>query len=126
MPLRMRALTGLLCLPVLVLGLTSCERSDPPVPDAATIAALRPSDARLAEIYATSCMACHTTPDSGAPQTGVAAQWKDRLAKGMPALLKNVLEGVNGMPAGGQCFACQPADYEALIRFMSQPPAKAP
>ena len=60
-------------------------------------------------------------PDSGAPLTGVTAQWKPRLDKGMPVLLRNVVEGVNGMPAGGQCFACTTDDYEALIRFMSQP-----
>jgi len=23
------------------------------------------------------------------------------------------------MPAGGQCFSCTPADYEALIAFMA-------
>lgn len=117
----MRALVGFLCLPVLCVVLAGCDREGPPAPDPAIIATLRPADARLADIYATSCLACHTTPDSGAPQTGHAAQWKDRLAKGMPALLKNVVEGINGMPAGGQCFACAPADYEALIRFMSQP-----
>ncbi|MQP67494.1 cytochrome c5 family protein [Niveispirillum sp. SYP-B3756] len=115
------ALRGLLCLNLLIL-LGGCERTAP-VPDAATIAALRPDNPHLSEIYATACMACHTMPDSGAPQTGMVSQWQPRLAKGMPTLLQNVVQGLNGMPAGGQCFACTTADYEALIRFMSQPPA---
>lgn len=119
-PLRVRALRGLLCLAFL--GLCACGRKDAPPPDAATIIALRPADPRLAEIYAASCLACHTTADSGAPMTGMEEQWKPRLNKGMPTLLKNVVEGVNGMPAGGQCFACTPEDYTALILFMSQPP----
>lgn len=118
-PSCVQALRGLLCLSVLALG--ACGRKDAPPPDAATIAALRPADPRLAEIYETACQACHTMPDSGAPLTGVATQWKPRLDKGMPVLLRNVVEGVNGMPAGGQCFACTTDDYEALIRFMSQP-----
>jgi cytochrome c5 len=116
----MRALWALLCLNFLIL-LTACEKAVP-VPDAAVIAAMRPDDPRLSEIYATACMACHTVSDSGAPQTGVASQWQPRLAKGMPTLLQNVVQGLNGMPAGGQCFACTTTDYEALIRFMSAPP----
>lgn len=116
-----------LVLPILVcLGPGACGPTEAPVPSPAVIAAARPADARLAGIYATACHACHTTADSGAPLTGVPAQWHDRLAKGMPAVLTNVVQGLNGMPAGGQCFACTPADYEALIRFMSSPPAAPP
>ncbi|AUN32404.1 c-type cytochrome [Niveispirillum cyanobacteriorum] len=119
-PLSVRALRGFLCLAFL--GLGACGQKEAPPPDAATIAALRPADPRLAEIYAASCLACHTMADSGAPLTGDGEQWKPRLNKGMSVLLKNVVEGVNGMPAGGQCFACTPEDYTALILFMSQPP----
>ncbi|WP_114393818.1 c-type cytochrome [Oleisolibacter albus] len=116
-----------LALPVLAcLALCACGPAEAPRPTPEVIAAVRPADARLAEIYATACHACHTTPDSGAPLTAVPAQWRDRLAKGMPAVLTNVVQGLNGMPAGGQCFACTPADYEALIRFMSSPPSASP
>ncbi len=80
---------------------------------------LAPSDARLAGLYAQSCQACHAHADAGAPLVGDAAAWKPRLAKGMPTLLQNVVGGVGGMPAGGQCFACTAGDYEALITFMS-------
>lgn len=105
------------------LGLVACGApSAPKPPDAATVAraaTLKPADARLAGLYAQSCVACHTTVDSGAPLTGDAAAWKLRLRKGMPALVQSTVGGLNGMPAGGQCFACSADDYEALIRFMS-------
>ncbi len=80
---------------------------------------MTPTDARLAGLYAQSCKACHTSVDSGAPLAGDRTAWDPRWAKGMPALLQSTAGGVNGMPAGGQCFACSPADYEALIRFMA-------
>lgn len=81
--------------------------------------AMTPSDAKLAALYAQSCKACHTVPDTGAPLAGDRAAWDPRWAKGAPALLQSVVSGLNGMPAGGQCFACKPADYEALIAFLA-------
>ncbi|MCC6848858.1 MAG: cytochrome c5 family protein [Deltaproteobacteria bacterium] len=80
---------------------------------------LTPKDARLASLYAQSCKACHTVADTGAPLAGDRAAWEARFAKGLPALVQSTVGGLNGMPAGGQCFACTPADYEALIRFLA-------
>ena len=80
---------------------------------------LLPSDARLAGLYTQSCQACHARADAGAPLAGDVTAWKPRLAKGKAALLQSVVSGVGGMPAGGQCFSCTAADYEALIAFMS-------
>jgi cytochrome c5 len=95
----------------------------PPPSSPAQIAArareLRPGDAHLAELYERSCKACHAEPRANAPLAGDRAAWKARLAKGRTALLQSVLAGVNGMPAGGQCFTCTPGDYEALIGFMA-------
>ncbi|MCC6764707.1 MAG: cytochrome c5 family protein [Deltaproteobacteria bacterium] len=80
---------------------------------------LAPKDGRLAGLYAQSCKACHTVADTGAPLAGDRAAWEARWAKGLPALVQSTVGGLNGMPAGGQCFACTPADYEALIRFLA-------
>jgi len=80
---------------------------------------MTPSDPRLAGLYAQSCKACHTAPDSGAPLVGDRGAWEPRWAKGLPALLKSTVGGLNGMPPGGQCFACTPPDFEALIRFLA-------
>jgi cytochrome c5 len=108
------------------LGLAGCSQSPPPAGrgDALTRAlAMTPADARLAGLYAQSCKACHTAPDSGAPLAGDHDAWAPRWAKGLPALVQSSVGGLGGMPAGGQCFACQPADYEALIRFMADRPS---
>ena len=42
-------------------------------------------------------------------------RWK----KGEAALLASAVNGLNGMPAGGQCFSCTPDDFKALIAFMA-------
>jgi cytochrome c5 len=82
-------------------------------------AALAPSDSRLAALYVQSCRACHSVAAAGAPLTGDRASWDPRWSKGMTALRASTIGGLNGMPAGGQCFGCSVQDYEALIRFMA-------
>lgn len=100
--------------------LAACQSEAPPVPlTPEQSAALKPADARLAALYEQSCKSCHTVKDTGAPLTGDRTLWDPRWAKGMPALLQSAVGGLNGMPAGGQCFSCSPKDHEALIRFMA-------
>jgi cytochrome c5 len=82
-------------------------------------AALRPADARLAQLYEGSCKACHTVKASLAPLAGDRTLWDPRWAQGEPALLAATIQGKGGMPAGGQCFECAPDDLKALIRFMA-------
>jgi cytochrome c5 len=99
-----------------------CQRSEAPESRADALAraqSMTPADPRLAGLYAQSCKACHTAADSGAPLAGDRAAWEPRWAKGLPALLQGTVGGLNGMPAGGQCFACTQADYEGLIRFLA-------
>ncbi len=102
----------------------SCESGGAPSADSWAEAlvraqAMEPKDARLAALYGQSCKACHAVPDTGAPLTGDRAAWDSRWAKGLPALVQSAVGGLNGMPAGGQCFACTPADFESLIRFLA-------
>jgi cytochrome c5 len=102
------------------LVLTAC--GDVPVAEPLTeaqSAALRPADARLAQLYEGSCKACHTVQASLAPLSGDRAAWDPRWAQGEPALLAATIQGKGGMPAGGQCFECTPDDLKALIRFMA-------
>jgi cytochrome c5 len=102
--------------------LTACNRAPAPSPEAmaARAATLTPRDARLAELYEHSCKACHAEPRAKAPLAGDRTAWQPRIAKGRDALIQSVLAGINGMPAGGQCFSCTPADYDALIAFMAE------
>lgn len=86
---------------------------------AATIA---PADARLATLYSQSCKACHAIEGTGAPLVQDRSLWDARWSKGMPALMQSTVAGLNGMPPGGQCFACTAADYEALISFLAGRP----
>ncbi len=79
------------------------------------------ADKGVAERYNKSCAVCHAAGAAGAPKTGVAADWKPRLAKGMDSLVAAVQNGLNAMPPKGMCFDCSPENYEALIRFMAQP-----
>ena len=103
-------------------GLAACAPKKPAAPDAQAFqraASLTPTDPKLAALYAQSCRACHSISAAGAPLTGDRASWDPRWSKGMDALRASTIGGLNGMPAGGQCFSCTLQDYEALITFMA-------
>jgi len=85
----------------------------------AEVAALKPADAHLAQLYEHSCKACHATPGTGAPQVHDHAAWDPRWTQGEDVLLSHAVLGFKSMPAGGQCAACTPKDYQAIIRFMA-------
>jgi len=109
----------LLLLPAALL-LAGCQSEPPAKPlTLEQSAALTPANTRIAGLYEQACKSCHTVPDTGAPLTGDRTQWDARWAKGEPELLNSTIRGLNGMPAGGQCFSCSPDDYKALIRFMA-------
>jgi cytochrome c5 len=99
--------------------LAACSPAPKPAPTPEQAALLRPADARLAGLYETSCKACHTITESGAPMIHDAKAWGPRWKQGLPVLVDHSLQGFNAMPAGGQCATCTPADLEALIRFMA-------
>jgi cytochrome c5 len=99
--------------------ITACGPAPKPAPTPEQAALLRPADARLADLYETSCKACHTITESGAPMVHDHAAWAPRWKQGLPVLVDHSLQGFNAMPAGGQCATCTPADLEALIRFMA-------
>jgi cytochrome c5 len=98
-------------------ALVACNA--PSRPTAGQLASLKPAEHREADLYAQSCKACHTKPDSGAPLVHDHAAWDPRWAKGLPMLLDHAIVGFQAMPAGGQCATCKRKDYEALIRFMA-------
>ena len=81
--------------------------------------ALVPADQALAEIYNRSCRRCHTVAATGAPLTGDAAAWAERVDKGLNTLVDNVVNGFGGMPPFGLCMDCDADQFEALILFMA-------
>ena len=94
-----RRLKKIACLAVLGLILAACSPKAGPPADPASLA---PADARLAQLYADSCKACHVVADSGAPLVHDAKAWAPRWKQGEDVLLDHVVQGYKAMPALGQ------------------------
>lgn len=47
-------------------------------------------------VYQAACTACHTPGIAGAPRTGDAGAWEDRLEQGMDTLVTHAIEGFQG------------------------------
>lgn len=113
---------GLWCPPLLaclVGALSACSaQPQPAAEDVARAVQLRPAAPALAEKYERSCMVCHSQVGAQAPLTGFAPDWQPRLRQGMGRLLQHAQQGLNAMPAGGQCADCSPEELRALIEFM--------
>jgi cytochrome c5 len=77
-----------------------------------------------ADIYQTTCFACHGTGAGGAPKTGDAAAWAPRVAPGDDILFNhawNVFTGNSGMmPARGTCMSCSEDEIKDTIKFMTK------
>jgi len=69
--------------------------------------------------YQMSCFACHGTGAAGAPILGDADAWTTRMAKGMDAVMANVVNGMNAMPPKGLCMTCSDDNLLALVDYMS-------
>jgi cytochrome c5 len=69
--------------------------------------------------YQQSCFACHGTGAAGAPKLDDKVAWDNIMAKGMDAVMVNVMNGINVMPAKGLCFDCSEDDLMAIVAYMS-------
>lgn len=98
-----------------------CLRGDASCAAAAGAAAGNADQARSGkEVYDAACMACHATGAGGAPVTGDATAWADRIAKGMDALHEAGIKGVpgTGMMAKGGCMNCSDEEVMAAVDYM--------
>ena len=68
--------------------------------------------------YMRTCFACHNAGVSNAPRPDDADAWNERMEKGMEAVMQNVINGVNAMPAKGLCFDCTNEDLQAVVEYM--------
>ena len=93
-----------------------CVEGDDSCGGAVTVAAA--GGARSGEeVYNASCAACHSIGVAGAPKFGTS-DWTERGAKGIDALLKTAISGINAMPPRGTCASCSDDELKASIQHM--------
>lgn len=68
-------------------------------------------------VYTAKCGLCHAAGVSGAPKFGTA-DWADRGAKGIDALLATAISGIGAMPAKGLCNDCSDDELKGAIEHM--------
>ncbi|MCF6226860.1 MAG: c-type cytochrome [Xanthomonadales bacterium] len=71
-----------------------------------------------ADTYKAACAMCHGPGIAGAPKSGDAAAWKDRIAKGEETLIKHSLEGFQGMPVKGGRMDLSDEAVTAAVKYM--------
>jgi len=71
-----------------------------------------------AAAYKTKCMFCHGTGAAGAPKLGDKAAWKARIATGMPAMLKNAINGKGGMPPKGGAADLSDEQFKSIVMHL--------
>ena len=74
----------------------------------------------LQAVYDRSCKTCHSSPATGAPQSGDAAAWAARAAQGTDVLLDHTINGYKAMPPLGACMDCDEEQFRALIAHMAR------
>ena len=70
------------------------------------------------DVYNSVCMSCHMSGAAGAPITGEANQWADRLAKGNDTLYSNAINGIGVMPAKGGLMSLSDDEVKLAVDYM--------
>ena len=95
-----------------------------PAPGGAASAAAAPSTADLdgEGVYKLACTACHGAGIAGAPKTGDADAWGQRLDKGMDMLVTHAIEGFQGdagyMPPRGGNSSLSDEQVRDAVQYM--------
>jgi cytochrome c5 len=79
---------------------------------------------RQLKLLQNNCLQCHVREHLGAPVMGRLEDWSTRNRKGEEALLRNVVQGLRGMPPLGYCAACDEADLRVLVRLVAGLPER--
>jgi cytochrome c5 len=72
-----------------------------------------------ADVYKSTCAACHATGAAGAPKTGDAAGWSARLAQGYDKVVGNAIKGLRAMPAKGGNPDLDDVEVARAVVFMA-------
>ena len=70
------------------------------------------------DVYNSVCMSCHMSGAAGAPITGEADQWGDRLAEGNDTLYSNAINGIGVMPAKGGLMSLSDEEVKLAVDYM--------
>lgn len=70
------------------------------------------------EIYSRACALCHDSGVMNAPKVCNVAEWQPRMAQGMDALVKHVVNGINSMPAKGGLESLTLAECSDAVAYM--------
>lgn len=73
-------------------------------------------------VYNQACAACHAAGVAGAPKSGDAQAWEDRLDKGMATLIEHSIEGFRGdagfMPPRGGRSGLSDEEVSNAVAYM--------
>ena len=89
-----------------------------PVEDAEEVVEVAASGFDAEATYMANCNACHAAGVANAPKLGDKAAWDARMEKGMDAIMVNVMNGINAMPAKGLCMTCSADDLQEIVNYM--------
>lgn len=70
------------------------------------------------KIYKKYCAACHDAGYLGSPKLGDNASWGARAAQGLEELILSAINGINAMPAKGNCNKCTEEDIRDTVKYM--------
>lgn len=89
-----------------------------PVVGAVSLLVATPASADGEKVYKKACKMCHGSGMMGAPKTGDAAAWADRLAKGNDTLYASAINGIGKMKPKGGKKSLSDDDVKAAVDYM--------
>ncbi len=89
----------------------------PPMATARDLPKEEPKEFDSKKAYEVNCVACHGNRNMGAPMLGDAKAWAAVKAKGMDAVYKNGINGINGMPAKGGATLSD-TEFKSVVDYM--------
>lgn len=89
----------------------------PPMATAKDLPKVESKEFNAAKAYEENCAACHANKSMGAPAIGDAKAWAAVNKKGMDAVYKNGIEGINGMPAKGGANLSD-AEFKLIVDYI--------
>jgi cytochrome c len=90
---------------------------NPPMSAVRDLPVVESQEFNAKKAYEVNCAMCHSTDGMGAPVIGDKNGWSAVTDKGMEAVYKNGIEGINGMPGlGGSTLS--PKDFKSVVDYI--------